>query len=219
MKTIVFEGLDGSFKQTNAKRVTDYINDNTESKAVLVSFPNYDSPSSYFVKENLAGKYKLGEDSTYYKDAYKTCLFYALDRYDTFQKLDLTDCDYLILDRYYTSNMIYQSANLKVTSKIEKLCQKIIKLETEYLGLPRPDRILYMDIPIGITKEILLKKEDKDAYENDIKFLEAVHDVGNIIKLEYGWENIKCTNLDGTLRSEDEIFDEIISSILYLRKR
>ena len=55
-KIIEFEGLDSSFKETNAKCLYDYLKDKGY-KVNIVSFPRYDCDSSYFVKRLLSGIY------------------------------------------------------------------------------------------------------------------------------------------------------------------
>lgn len=216
-KFIVFEGLDSSFKETNAKKLVDFINNfqtenNKAYKALLLSFPNYDSPSSYFVKENLAGKYDFKND---FKDAYVTSIMYAMDRFDTFQKENFSGYDFIILDRYYTSNMIYQCAKLGNQFDIESLCKKIIKFETKYLGLPKVDKVFYMHNKFGLIEQLLLEKDNKDIYEKDIDYLYDVYKMGTRLVIQENWDLIECSSHEGVLLSEEEIFHQIKTEFLY----
>jgi len=81
-KLIVIEGLDGSGKATQAKRLAEELA--RQGHAVRqVSFPDYDSPSSALVKMYLAGEFG---DRPSDVNAYAASTFYAVDRYASFMK-------------------------------------------------------------------------------------------------------------------------------------
>jgi dTMP kinase len=58
---IVIEGTDGSGKGTQFKMLVDRLRKDGHDVA-LFDFPQYDEPSSYFVKEYLNGKYGTAEE-------------------------------------------------------------------------------------------------------------------------------------------------------------
>lgn len=111
-KLFVIDGTDGSGKQTQLEKLKErFEKDGIDYK--LVSFPNYDSPSSSLVKMYLAGEF--GENA---KDVspYIASTFFAADRYATYKK------DYeeyyknggiILADRYTTANMVHQRENSK----------------------------------------------------------------------------------------------------------
>ena len=81
-KLFVIDGTDGSGKQTQLEKLKErFEKDGIDYK--LVSFPNYDSPSSSLVKMYLAGEF--GENA---KDVspYIASTFFAADRYATYKK-------------------------------------------------------------------------------------------------------------------------------------
>jgi len=55
---IVFEGTDGSGKGTQAKKLSDYFL-SMGKKAVLLDFPQYNTPTGKKIKEYLSGEKKL----------------------------------------------------------------------------------------------------------------------------------------------------------------
>ena len=110
-KLFVIDGTDGSGKQTQLEKLKEkFEKDGIDYK--LVSFPNYDSPSSSLVKMYLAGEF--GENA---KDVspYIASTFFAADRYATYKK------DYeeyyknggiILADRYTTANMVHQAGKI-----------------------------------------------------------------------------------------------------------
>ena len=61
---ITLEGLDATYKETNAKAIASYLKedfkkyiDSVDLQIKIVSFPRYKSEASYFVKRHLANKF------------------------------------------------------------------------------------------------------------------------------------------------------------------
>ena len=81
-KLFVIDGTDGSGKQTQLKKLQERL-DKEKIAYKLVSFPNYDDPSSSLVKMYLSGEF--GENA---KDVspYIASTFFAADRYATYKK-------------------------------------------------------------------------------------------------------------------------------------
>ena len=55
-KLIVIDGLDGSGKTTQAKRLYDIL-DRAGKRVKLISFPDYEQPSSVLVRIYLSGEF------------------------------------------------------------------------------------------------------------------------------------------------------------------
>lgn len=225
-KIIVFEGLDYSFKETNSKKLYQYIKENITEKVKLISFPNYNSESSYFVKEYLKGNYgELNE-----VNEYTTSLFYLLDRYDTIRKEKIEELldqgYYIILDRYTGSNLIFQSTKIDqryedpIVSNIFKMgyLKWIKDLEYNKCKLPQPDIIIYMNMPVKVSYELMKERklknnEDKDIHEENKKYLELVEENALNIANTHLWNIVNCTDDDLNIKSEDELFNEILDII------
>ena len=73
---IVIEGTDGSGKGTQFALLRDRLTEAGYDVAAF-DFPQYDQPSSYFVREYLNGKYGTADEV----GPYTGSLFYALDRF------------------------------------------------------------------------------------------------------------------------------------------
>ena len=111
-KLIAIEGLDGSGKDTQSKILYQKLMEEGR-KVRLLSFPDYDSPSSTLVKMYLDGEFgkKPGD-----VNAYAATMLFAADRYASFKKIwckDYAEKDMVILaNRYTTSNAIHQLCKL-----------------------------------------------------------------------------------------------------------
>ena len=216
---ISFEGLDYSFKETNTKKLYEYIKENITDKVILLSFPNYGSISSTFVKEYLSGKYGKASEL----GCYESSLCYAIDRYDTIMSLNIKDKikeGYIIvIDRYVESNIIFQSTKLKTIEEINKYIDWTIDLEYDKAGLPKPDLTIFMDMPVEVSHKLMLERELKngmgtDGHESDYNFMFDVEkNAKNIIIPKLKIKTIHCLNEDNNIKSEEEIFDNIIELI------
>ena len=122
-KLFVIDGTDGSGKQTQFEKLKErLIKDGIDYK--IVSFPNYDSPSSSLVKMYLSGEF--GKDAKKISP-YVASTFYAADRYATFQtgyKEYYENGGIILADRYTTANMVHQAG--KIEDKEER--KKFIRL-------------------------------------------------------------------------------------------
>ena len=111
-KLFVIDGTDGSGKQTQFQKLQESLTkDGIDYK--VVSFPNYDSPSSSLVKMYLSGEF--GENAKEISP-YIASTFYAADRYATFQKgykKYYEDGGIILADRYTTANMVHQAGKIK----------------------------------------------------------------------------------------------------------
>ena len=177
-KIIVVESnTDGAGKQTQTEEIYKYLKEKGE-KVVKFSFPNYNSDSSYFVKKYLNGEF--GDDAKNI-NAYIASTFFAVDRYLTYIKeiKKYYDEDYYILmDRYVTSNIIYQAAKMENKNKIDEFINWNKELEYNKYNLPKPNYVifLYMDLKESekLRKNRKAKLEGKDIHEQNDEYLKKV---------------------------------------------
>ena len=110
-KFIVIEGTDGSGKTEQFNRLVLRLPEGFAFKTL--DFPQYDEPSSYFVREYLNGHYGALEDEAI--GPRRASLFYALDRFDASEKKLkkwLADGTAVIANRYVGSNMGHQGGKI-----------------------------------------------------------------------------------------------------------
>ena len=174
-KIIVLEGIDCSFKETQSKMLLDLLT-NIGIKTTLIGFPTYDDESSVFVRRFLNGEY--GDEVT--PELIST--FYALNRYDTFNRENIMDRleqgEWFIFDRYTYSNVIHQCARYEEHNERENLEEYIYDMEFKSLGLPEPDLVIYLySMNFDLVVDTLSKKKNKDKNELDISYLSKCDDV------------------------------------------
>lgn len=141
---IVIEGLDGSGKSTQVKRLRTYL----ESKCPnleYIHFPRYDSP----VYGELIGKFLRGDFGAINEvHPQLVALLYAEDRHAAAPEMwkTLNDGGIVLLDRYVYSNIAYQCAKMKDAGEREKLRKWIFDTEYGQFGLPKPDLNIFLDV-------------------------------------------------------------------------
>lgn len=215
-KIIVVESnTDGAGKQTQTEEIYKYLKEKGE-KVVKFSFPNYNSDSSYFVKKYLNGEF--GDDAKNI-NSYIASTFFAVDRYLTYIKeiKKYYDEDYYILmDRYVTSNIIYQAAKMENKNKIDEFINWNKELEYNKYNLPKPDYVifLYMDLKESekLRKSRKAKLEGKDIHEQNNEYLKKVSDNSLYICETEKWIKIECVKND-RLKEILEIKEEILKKI------
>lgn len=194
MSLIVLEGLDGSGKGTQTKRLYESL----EKKGPVrrLSFPNYASPSSALVKMYLQGDFGSRPEDV---NAYAASAFYAVDRYASYQmdwRRDYEAGVLLLADRYATSNLVYQLAKLP-REEWPGYLRWAEDFEYEKLGIPRPDLVLYLDMPPEISQKLLSRRyqgdeSKKDLHERDTAFLAHCRECALFAAEKLGWEVISC---------------------------
>ncbi|MCL2739741.1 MAG: thymidylate kinase [Oscillospiraceae bacterium] len=212
MKVIVFEGIDGCGKKTQARLLIEFLRG--QGKRVChLDFPAYDSPSSSLVKMYLNGEF--GENAAAI-NAYSASSFYAVDRVATFAKVNLADFDYVICDRYTTSNAIHQASKLENGARDEFL-HWLFDYEHNLLGIPRPDKVILLDVNPATAKKIsagraLKSGKERDIHESDFGYLQKCYECAIACAAEFGWQMINCEKAGEILPTED-IHVQIIKSL------
>lgn len=215
MSLIVIEGLDGSGKGTQSQLLFEYVK-SKNLNIKKVSFPNYDSPSSALVKMYLGGEFGTDANAV---NPYAASTFYAVDRYASFNTVWKDDYqkDWVILaDRYTTSNIIFQLSKME-KEKWEEFANWIENLEYVKMNLPKPDLVIYLDMPIEVSQKLLAKRYDgdenkKDIHERDMNFLNHCRESGLFAANLLDWKIISCSE-NGEARLLEEITKEIISEV------
>lgn len=217
-KLIVIEGVDSSGKQTQTKNLYTELK-NRGYDVMTVAFPNYKSKSSELVKMYLGGEF--GDDPNAV-NPYTASAFFAVDRVASYKlewQNELNSDKIIIADRYTTSNMIHQA------SKIDDICEKnkfldwVYDFEYNKLGLPEPDAVIFLDMPVKFAKILMASRPNKidnsmvlDIHEGNDEYLN--HSYNNAVHVceKYNWLRIKC--VDGErIKSINEIAGEIIEKI------
>ena len=209
-KLIVIEGVsDGVGKTTQIKELYNRLIKDGED-VVFHHFPSYGSVGASLVEEYLKGN--LGKREGI--GPYAISSFYAVDRFYAYHnelKEALEDGKIVLLDRYTTSNLIYQGSLFDSKEKDEFL-DYITDYEYNRLGLKKPDLVIFLKLDKDFANT-LRKNRDYDGVEGDINekdnvFLDKVYDNSLYVADKYNFKIIECSK-EGKLRSIDEISSEI----------
>lgn len=226
-KLFVVEGTDGTGKATQTKILMEYL-EAAGYKVYTTSFPKYDSQSSALVKMYLNGDIAKEANDVSAKAA---SIFYAADRYITYKK-EMEEVynsgEYIMLfDRYSGSNIIHQGAKLIAEQEDENAAKKELaefikwldNLEHEDLGIPRPDCVIYLNVPIEYTEKLREGRKNKfsgsekqDIHESDNKHLKNARLSGLMAADILGWNVIECIK-DGEMRSIEDIAEEVFGVV------
>lgn len=212
MSLIVFEGTDGSGKSTQFARLCRRLSEEGKPFRRLV-FPQYDKPSSALLRMYLQGEFGHRPEDV---NPYAASSFYAVDRYASWKQVwgeDYREGRLILSDRYTTSNAVHQASKLP-REEWEGFFRWLGEFEYDRLGLPRPDRVVWLDMPIDRAVENLRRREadthtQADIHEVDEPYLRACHAAASAAASFYGWTRVGCVGEDGALRSVEAIHEEI----------
>lgn len=212
MALIVFEGTDGSGKSTQFARLCQRLEREGQEFRKLV-FPQYDKPSSALLRMYLQGEFGSRPEDV---NPYAASSFYAVDRYASWKQVwgeDYRRGALILADRYTTSNAVHQASKMP-RSEREGFFRWLGDFEYDKLGLPRPDRVVWLDMPIDRAVENLRRREadtntHADIHEVDGEYLRVCHTAAAAAAEYYGWARVSCVDASGSLRSVEDIHEEI----------
>lgn len=212
---IVLEGLDGSGKSTQFGRLSEYFADKGV-KIKPISFPDYNNPSSALVKMYLDGEIARSAEEV---NAYAASSFYAVDRYVSYKQFwekDYKEGSLILAARYVTSNCIYQMTKLS-EDKWDEFLEWLADYEYNKLGLPEPETVIFLDMPIEISQKLMSGRyggdeSKKDIHEANIKYLYSCRKAALYTAQKQGWKIVECSRGDKP-KGIDEIFGELLKLI------
>ncbi len=215
-KLIVIEGLDGSGKSTQLDLLPKGLLQNGfESRSV--SFPNYSDDSSALVKMYLAGQFGTKPGDV---NAFAASCFYAVDRFASFKK-DWGEYynggGIIVSGRYTTSNAVHQCSKLP-ESEWESFLSWLYDFEYNKLGIPKPDKVIFLDMPTEVSQKLLDNRYSsdgghKDIHECDVEYLNRCRKAA-LFTAEYsGWVKISCAENDSP-RTIEAIAADVLKETL-----
>lgn len=214
-KLIVLEGTDGSGKSTQFKLLCAALEARGQAFRRLV-FPRYQEESSALIRLYLGGAFGSHPGDV---NAYAASAFYAVDRYASYKQdwgAFYEAGGLVVCDRYTTSNAVHQGSKLPEAER-PAFWDWLDGFEYGRLGLPRPDTVLWMDLPPERAVENLRRREADthtagDIHEVDGDYLRACYEAERQAAAHYGWQAVAC--MDGArLRGIAEIHEEIMARL------
>lgn len=194
-KIVVIEGLDASGKDTQSKLLQERL-ENEGYETFKLDLPYYSDPSSTLVKMYLGGE--LG-DKPSDVNAYAASTFYAVDRYASFKKhwqKEYESDKIIVANRYTTSNASHQMTKLS-EDEWDDYLEWLFEFEYKKMGIPEPDCVIFLDMPVEISQKLLMKRYQgdsgkKDVHERDVEYLRACHKAAAYASKKLSWNVILC---------------------------
>ena len=154
MKIISFEGIEGVGKSTQINLLKDYL----ESKNYLIEI--YREPGSTPVGEKIRDI--LLDSNNDLSNETELLLMFAARSELIDKKINTSQCDYLLLDRFYDASMAYQGYG-------RKLSKDFITSLTSFINCPVPDLSFLLDISVkeGFQRKNTDVKDRIESSSND----------------------------------------------------
>lgn len=210
-KLIVIEGAcDGIGKTTQFELLKKRLGN--DYSIVSHHFPTYNTDQGLLVENYLKGKYgNISDVSPYFVNS-----LYAVDRAITWKiklKESYDNGDIVLLDRYTTSSLIYQSALIEDIEERKKFIDYVVDFEYNKMEIQKPDSVIFLYASFDLVTDMRKKRVVNAGVENDIHeknadFMRKVYDNAMFVAEYLGWNMIKCDD-NGKMRSIDDIHEEI----------
>ena len=214
-RLIVFEGTDGSGKATQSRLLCEHLRrENMPYKNI--NFPRYGQPSAAMVQEYLDGRLGSHPGDV---NAYAASLMFSMDRYASYKQDwgPFYEAGGLVVaDRYTTSNAVHQASKLPEGER-KAFLDWLFDTEYRLLELPKPDLVIYLDMPTEITEKMMRRREaatgtHADIHEQDEAYLKSCRDAAREIVRDCGWTVIRCAR-DDEPRTVEDIHDEVYRTV------
>lgn len=210
-KLIVLEGTDGSGKETQTKRLCETLTQ-YGYKLRQLSFPCYGTTAAGPLEMYLRGDFGKHAAEV---SPYAASMFYATDRFASYKTgwgKFYEDGGLIISDRYTTSNAVHQAAKLPEGERADYL-EWLFDLEYRRLELPEPDLVIYLDLPVEISGQMLHLRQEAthtqaDIHERDEAYLRRCRESAAEIVRRFGWRRIDCSR-NGGIRTPEDIHREV----------
>ena len=211
-KIIVIEGAcDGMGKSTQFSLLHERLEKNG-NEVVNHHFPSYNTFHGEPVVRYLKGE--LGDPA--HLSPYMVNSLYAVDRacaWNSKLKLMYEDGKILLFDRYTTSSLIYQAAQIKDIEERKKFLDYVCDYEYNKLGIGRPDNVIFLYAPFDMITEMRKNRKQNDGIENDlherdIEFMREAYENAMFVAEYLSWDMVQCNDGD-KLRTREDIHEEV----------
>lgn len=200
-KLIVIDGIDGSGKATQAALLVKRLK-KEKIKVQTIDFPRY--YKNFFGK--LLGEYLSGRYGDFTAvDPRVASVLYAADRYESSHQIQKwLDAGFVVVaDRYVSANQIHQGGKISDPRERKVFLEWLDTMEHTVFKLPRPDMVVYLDVPLDVSKEWLQKKVAqrkkaylkgaKDVAEDNLRHLENSRNSAlSLYKQNKNWTKVEC---------------------------
>lgn len=218
-KLIVIDGADGAGKATQVGLLVARLQQDGYAVESL-DFPRY----THNTFGKLLRKCLDGHHGDFMQvDARIASTLYAVDRFESKKHLEewLAAGKIVVLDRYVSANMMHQGAKIHDEAEIESFLEWLDHIEHELFAIPRPDKIVYLDVPHTVRERMKAEAvaAGKHGAQKDLAEMDTAHQIAaelrarQIVQSKNNWQLVECC-LDEELRSRESIHDDIYQAVL-----
>ena len=153
-------------------------------------------------------------------NAFAASTFYCVDRYASFKANwgeFYLNGGTVIAGRYTTSNAVHQCSKLP-ESEWESFLEWLYDFEYQKVAIPKPDKVIFLDMPIEVSQKLLTGRYNgdetkKDIHESDTEYLARCRKAALFTAKYSGWEIIPCAE-NGNARSIESIQQDVLKACL-----
>ncbi len=210
-KLIVIDGIDGSGKATQVNLLAKHLK-REKVKFKTIDFPRYyDNFFGKMIGEYLSGKY----GDFIQVDPRLASVLYAADRFEASKTIHRwLEAGYVVIaDRYASANQIHQGGKIRDKKMRKEFISWLDTMEHGVFGIPRPDLIVYLDVPFEVSSEWLKRKVlqrskkylkgRKDVAEDNLVHLKDSRESAmSLAKGNKNWVKIECCSRGVCLEPE-----------------
>ena len=218
---IVIDGIDGSGKAIQSALLVKRLKDR-KVKVKVIDFPRY--YDNFFGK--LVGEYLSGKFGDFIKtDPKIASVLYAADRFESAKEIEewLKSGYIVVADRYTSSNQIHQGGKISSISERKIFLNWLLTMEHDVFKIPRPDLIIYLDVPLDISKKWLKNKISqrnkkylkgrRDVAEDNLLHLNDSRDSALFLsKTNKNWEKVSCCK-GATCLTPEQVHEEVFKIV------
>ncbi len=226
----MIDGIDGSGKGTQTKLLAKRLK-KQGLPVKVIDFPQY--YTNFF--GHLLGEYLSGAYGDFTQvDPRVASVLYAADRFESAKKIEqwLAEGYTVIADRYVSANQIHQGGKIDNPSERKEFLAWLDKMEHKIFAIPRPNLIVYLDVPFEVSREWLKQKiaqrkkkylkGRKDVAEENLAYLKNSRASAlMLVKENKNWRKIECCQ-QMTCLSPEQVHERVyqtVSRILHLSSR
>lgn len=211
-KLIVVEGAcDGIGKTTQFEKLKEHLQ-NDGKEVANHHFPTYGTYYGAPVEKYLQGEFGSPKElSPYFVNS-----LYAVDRAVAWYKelKELYDKgDIVLLDRYTTSSLIYQSALIENPDEKKRFLDYVTDFEFGKLGIKEPDSVIFLHAPFDLVTKLRQERKQNDGvvndiHERDLGFMKKVYESAMFCADYFDWDKVECSDND-KMRSIEDIHEDV----------
>lgn len=179
-------------------------------------FPSYGTFHGKPVEEYLNGNFGSSKElSPYFVHS-----LYAQDRaiaWLTILKPEYDKGKILLMDRYTTSSLFYQAANIDDIEERKRFLDFAQDYEYNKLGVKEPDAVLFLYASFDLINDMRNKRIgndgiQQDIHESDLEYMKKVYDNGMFVADYLNWEMINCES-NNVMRTIEDIHEDVYTLI------